>query len=223
MRFHTTGAALATAAILAGCAAPFSEAPLATNFPSTKQEKIQAAAHWDIIAKDVASRIASSLPDKRPLHVVRKPGASAFDRAFENLLISSLVANGQTVMKRLDGALNVEVDTQVVSFSANRPQYRHHGTATALATGLWALDAVEATGAGALTAAIVAGDAYSWFRSEFATGETPQTEIIVTTGVNDGNRYLARNTSIYYVADNDKTLYQNLAAQTQKIKVGGGE
>ncbi|NWG32755.1 MAG: hypothetical protein HXY29_14870 [Rhodocyclaceae bacterium] len=222
MRIQTTAAAWGMAAILAGCATPYSEAPLATNFPTMKQEKVQAAAHWDIIAKDVATRITARLPEKRPLHVVQKPGESAFDRAFSNMLISSLVANGQTVLRQPADALSIEVDTQVVGFSANRPQYKYVGAASALATGLWALDGVEATAAGAATALVFAGDAYAWFRSEFATGETPQTEIIITTSVNDGNRYLSRHTSVYYVADSDRALYRtNLPAS--KIQMKGGE
>lgn len=222
MRVNTLGAAFVAAALLAGCATPYSEAPLATNFPTTKQEKVQAAAHWDIIAKDVANRIAARLPEKKPLHVVQKTGGSAFDRAFSNMLISSLVANGQTVVKQPADALSIEVDTQVVRFSANRPQYKHTGAASALATGLWALNEVEATAAGALTALVFAGDAYTWFRSEFASGETPQTEIIVTTSVSDGNRYLARSTSVYYAADTDKALYQ-ASLPASRIQVRGGE
>lgn len=225
MKVHTTGAAMAIAAMLAGCATPYSEAPLATNFPTTKQEKMQAAAHWNVIAKDVAAQITSKLAEKRPLHVAQPAGKSAFERAFSNQLISSLVANGQTVMKHSAGALSVEVDTQVVGFSANRPQYRHTGTATALTAGIWALHVGEATAGAVLASAVVAADAYSWFRSEFATGETPKTEIIVTTSVSDGNQYLSRNTSVYYVADFDKALYEAAGAglSARNIKVSGGE
>jgi len=222
MKVQATGAAMVIAAMLAGCATPHSEAPLATNFPTTKQEKMQAAAHWNVIAKDVASQISSKLVEKRPLHVVQPAGKSAFERAFANQLISSLVANGHSVMKQAAGTLSVEVDTQVVSFSPNRPQYRHAGTATALMTGVWALHVGEATAGAALYATVAAADAYAWFRSEFATGETPQTEIIVTTSVSDGNRYLSRSTSVYYVSDHDKSLYQAGLPGTS-IKIKGGE
>jgi hypothetical protein len=49
-------AALLFLPLFAGCATPYSEAPLATNFPTSKQQKLQAAAHWNVIAGDVASR-----------------------------------------------------------------------------------------------------------------------------------------------------------------------
>ena len=225
MKVQTTGVAVVIAAMLAGCATPYSEVPLATNFPTTKQEKVQAAAHWNIIAKDVANQISSKLAERRPLHVTQPAGKSAFERAFSNQLVSSLVTNGHAVLKQPAGALSVEVDTQVVGFSPNRPQYRHAGTATALMTGVWALHVGEATAGAALYATVAAADAYSWFRSEFATGETPKTEIIITTSVSDGNQYLSRNTSVYYVADSDKALYEASGAglAARNIKVSGGE
>ncbi len=58
---------------------------------------------------------------------------------------------------------------------------------------------------------LVAIDAHKWFQSEFASGETPQHEIIITTTVSDANRYIARDTSVYYVADADRNLYLSQA------------
>lgn len=221
MKVRTVGAALALTAMVAGCATPYSEAPLATNFPTTKQQKVQAAAHWNTIAGDVASQISAKLAERRPLYVAQPASKSAFDRAFANQMISALVAGGHTVLKNPAGALTVEIDTQVVSFSPDRPQYRHTGTATALTTGVWALHVGEATAGAALFATIAAADAYAWFRSEFASGETPKTEIIVTTSVNDNNQYLSRSTSVYYVTDTDRLLYESLPTRT--IKVTGGD
>lgn len=223
MKVHTVGAALALTAIVAGCATPYSEAPLATNFPTTKQPKVQAASHWNAIANDVASQIASKLAERRPLYVVQPTTKTAFDRAFANQLVSALMAGGQTVLKTPTGALVVEIDTQVVGFSPDRPQYRHAGTASAITTGVWALHVGEATAGAALASAVIAADAYTWFRSEFASGATPQTEIIVTTSVSDNNQYLSRSTSIYYVADSDKSLYDAAGLQARNIKVTGGE
>lgn len=222
MKARTSVAALGVAMVAAGCVSPYSEAPLATNFPTSKQEKLQAAAHWNVIAKDVASQIVAGQSVQRPLYVA--PGdKSAFDHAFANQLISALVANGQIVLKQPVGALSVETDTQVVSFAPNRPQYRYiHGTANALMAGVWALHVNEATAGAALFAAGGTADAYAWFHSEFATGETPQTEIIVTASVSDGNQYLSRSTSIYYVADSDKALYTG-PAPVYRIKATGGE
>lgn len=206
---------LATALIclplFAGCATPFSEAPLATNFPTSKQPKLQAAAHWNAIAGDVARQISADLKERRPLFVNQSSAKTAFDRAFANQLTSALLAEGHTVLKAPAGALSVDVDTQAVRFSANRPQYDHVGLPTALMAGVWALRNVKINttasvlGAGVVVAAGV--DAYTWFKSEFATGETPQTEIIITTSTSNANQYLAHSTNIYYVADADSRMY----------------
>lgn len=177
---------------------------------------------------DVAKQLSARLKDKRPLFVNQSSAKTAFDRAFANDLVSALVAEGFTVLKNPAGALNVDVDTQAVRFSSNRPQYKHVGTATALMTGLWALRNVsldtvgEALGAGAAVAATA--DTASWFRSEFATGKTPQTEIILTTSVSDANQYMARSTNIYYVADSDSRLYVHeppTQVQTRNFGVAG--
>jgi hypothetical protein len=213
--------ALACVPLVMGCATPFSETPLVTNFPTTHQQKLQAAAHWNVIAGDVARQISASLKDKRPQFVNQESVRTDFDRAFSNQLISALVAGGFTVMKTPAGALRVDVDTQAVNFSANRPQYKYAGLPTALTAGVWALHLGEATAGAAFSAAVVSADAYAWFHSEFASGATPQTEIIITASVSDDSRYVARSTSIYYVADTDRGMYEYFPpARTQTKTIG---
>ncbi len=222
MRMTSIAAVAMLAVLLAGCATPYSEAPLATNFPTTKQRKLQAAAHWNVIAGDVAKQISAGLGEKRPLYVNQLSARTAFDRAFANQLISALVADGFAVRKDPVGALSVEVDTQSVRFTADRPMYRYAGAPTALMTGVWALHSAEATAGAVLYAGVAAADAYSWFRSEFATGDTPQTEIIVTVSVSDASQYLARVTNVYYVADADSRIYEPpTLPQTKNIEVVG--
>lgn len=225
MRKRNISATLVLAAMLTGCATPYSETPLATNFPTGKQQKLQAAAHWNLIANDVAKQLAASLKGKPvlpPVYVNQTGNKTEFDKVFSSQLISALVAEGFVVHKRPTGAVYVDIDTQPVQFSANRPQYKHAGTATVLTAGVWAL--YQATPAGIATAAVVGADAYMWFRSEFATGATPQTEIVITASVSDSNQYLARTTSVYYVADSDATLYwpATPAAPARTLNVIGG-
>lgn len=208
MKTCQVGVAVAMSALVAACATPYSEAPVVTNFLTTKQQKLQAASHWNVIAGDVAKQISAGLKEKRPLYVNQSSAKTTFDRAFSNQLISALVADGFTVQKTPAGALGVDVDTQAVHFSANRPQYKYAGVPTALMTGVWALHSAEATAGAVLYASVAAADAYSWFRSEFATGDTPQTEIIITISVSDASHYLARSTNVYYVADGDSRMYE---------------
>lgn len=221
--------AAALAVLLAtACATPYAPAPLATNFETSKQPKLQAAAHWNTIAQDVAAKLSARLPQSAPLFINQQANASPFERAFTNQLITALIDAGHSVMRTPEGALRVGVETQAVPFAADRPQYRHAGKATALGAGLWALyDIVEYASNGPAKAALLAvgaADAYAWFDSEFAGGGTPSMEIIVNTSVTEANRYLARNTSVYYVADADQQLYTGpTQVRARNFQVEGGE
>ncbi|QBE65757.1 hypothetical protein [Pseudoduganella lutea] len=208
----------ALAAALAGCAVPYSPAPLATNFPTARQEKLQAASHWNAIADHLEQRVVAEMKKhpQRPFHVVEDKEASPFKRAVTNQLITSLVKDGFVVSRTPAGAWKVELDIQAVTFTPNRPQYRYTGALTALTNGAWVLSDINPTvGAVALAGA---GDASHWFHSQFANGPTPKTELIVTLSVGDQFRYHARSTSAYYVADTDRALY-GIKEDTQLTKV----
>ncbi|WP_018413062.1 hypothetical protein [Methyloversatilis thermotolerans] len=193
--------------LLAGCAAPYSETPLATNFPTSRQPKLQAADHWATIARDVARQLAAGLNDSRPVHIDEASSRSEFERAFARQLASALMEQGHAVSRSPHDALILAFDTQVVRFSPDRLQSRDHGGLTLLASGLWALAAVDATAAGAATAGVAGYDGYRAASSEFARGDTPATEILITVHVSDGARYLAHRSLVYYAADGDRALY----------------
>lgn len=193
---------------LAGCAVPYSPAPLATNFPTSTQAKLQAAAHWTAISAHIEQELRPALQKSPNLPLfVSAQQATPFNQSVAGQLVTSLVNDGYVVSKTPNAALKVEIDTQVVEFSAHRPQYKFSGERSALVGGAWVLTGVQHTGPWLASIAIVGEDAYSWFRSEFAAGPTPQTEIIVTISVSDERRYYARYTSVYYVSDNERLLY----------------
>ncbi len=48
-----TAMALAAGLLLAGCASRYTPAPLAANFPITKQAKLLAANHWGFISTSI--------------------------------------------------------------------------------------------------------------------------------------------------------------------------
>lgn len=223
-----SGLGLLGALLMTGCAIPYSPVPVPRNFENSTQAKAQAAAHWVAITNHIERGLLPTLqssPNRR-LYVV--PGkASAFDQALTGQLITALVNDGQLVSKTPDGALTVDIDTQVVEFSPNRPQYQFSGERTALAAGAWVITSIQPhTAAWLATVAIAGEDGYSWFHSAFASGETPKTEIIVTVSVSDGPRYVARSTSVYYVTDSDRSLYgavpESAPPTTKLFTVRGG-
>ena len=197
------------AMLVAGCAIPYSPVPLATNAATSKQAKLQAAAHWKAISSHIEKELTPALKKSPniPLYIDALQPTS-FNQAMAGQLITSLVSDGYVVSKTPNAALKVEIDTQVVEFTANRPQYKFAGERSALVGGAWVLTEIDHSVPWLASVAIVGEDAYSWFRSEFSSGATPKTEIIVTISVSDERRYYARYTSVYYVTDNDRQLYE---------------
>jgi len=224
-------ALLIAAAALGGCKTPYSPAPLATNFPTTKQEKLQAAAHWTAIASHMEQQLAAELKKsspRPPLYVASPANPTPFQLAINNQLISSLVSDGYVVSRTPAGALQISLDVQAITFAPNRKQAPTVGMAIAIATGVWVLaerigDPVGKLGRFAGAAGLGAGiDAYQWYGSEYASGPTPRTEIIITASVTDEHRYVARTSNTYYVADADRTLYGEAPSQlSQSFQVKG--
>lgn len=209
--------ALAAGLSLAGCAIPYSPVPVATNFESTQQAKLQAAAHWGVIARHMATELNPTLKTAPSRSLYVEPlQSSIFTQGVRTHLVTALVNDGFVVVKQpVPGALKIELDTQVVAFSAKRPQYRYVGLPTALGTGAWVLTSIQHSPEWLITAGAYGYDAYRWFTAQFAPGDTPKTEMIVTLSVADESRYYARTTSVYYTNDDDIALY-DAARQSSK-------
>jgi hypothetical protein len=214
-------------------ACPPSTAP---RIPSSEQNKLQAAAHWARIADRAADEVVASLglgascataPAPCPLVYVRPPPQPTdFARGFHSALITALLR--QKVAVSLGpgdtGAISLDIDIQTIRFSANRPDGRFLPFSALYAGGWGAYGLAKnaAPAAAGLAGLAVAGgiDIYRWNVSDWASGPTPQTELIVTVSASDGQRYLGRVSNVYYVADRDASLYLG-PPQLYDIAVGG--
>jgi hypothetical protein len=207
-----TKLAISITLLLAGCAAPYSPTPLVANAPLAKEDKLQAVAHWKAISAHIEKQLEPAIRKTPNIPLYVEPAQyTAFNQTMASQLITSLVNDGYVVGKTPVGALKVEIDTQVVAFSAERPQYVFAGQRSDLMGGAWVITNVNEVGAPAAAPADTPfshHDAYSWFRSEFDSGVTPKTEIVLTISVSDERRYYARSTSVYYVTDSDRYLYE---------------
>ena len=286
------GLALCASLFLTACTTPYSEAPVATNFPSSKQHKLQAGAHWNVIANDAASTLVSSIrlgkgciaayPDCNRL-VLRPPKEpTAFAQGFHTLLATALVNQGVQLAPDAASAMmlpasvtttvttpasprvvsrknkpgkasktsktkrsviqrpasvqmvtltppaplrqELEVDIQVVKFSPGRLDGRYFVSGTALSTGVWGLRGLwtqtSPQGAGVGVALGMTFDAYRWFSSEFARGPLPQLEMIVTVSALSNGIYIGRVSNLYYLSDNDLSLY--VPATPTPVYINGG-
>ena len=209
---------------MTACVPMYSETPIAKNFATSHQEKLQAASHWAIITQDLSRRLQEGLANK-----VRKTQAvyvstkepSEFNQAVVAELISSLVAKNYSVVKTPKNAIKIDVSTQVLSFSAKRIQAHRIGIPTFITAGLWALSESNqsVTPSGLASTFFIGSDVETYVDNDHAKGPTPKTEIIINLSAFNGDRYLATSTSTYYVSDTDKWLYQ--AAATKSFSVIG--
>jgi hypothetical protein len=216
---------LCAGALVAACATPYSEVPLATNFETSKQLKLQAGSHWNAIARDTAQHLlaqtgagkgcVSPMPLCDRVYVKEPKDNSAFARAFRTQFITTLVNGGANVAKTPAGAKEIDIDIRIDG---------HFTSATAIYAGLWGLHGIwihtSPGAAGAL--ALGAFDANRWMHSELASGPVPQHEVIVTVSASNADQYLGRVTNVYYVADTDRRLYPQ-SVQPSTIPVRGGE
>lgn len=245
---HVVLIGIASAALLAGCASRYADAPTPTRWEASRQHKLTAAEHWHRIAGHFATQLGSDLQAKgagSPLYVpVNENGEFPFVEGFREMLTTALVQQGQDVRTRPgDGVQTVDVRYSVYRFDPDREPARYYGHATALAAGLVAIAGVV-SGGGSFSslssastpsivgktvglAAVFDGLDLAWnegWRGQNASGPTPQSEIVLTASVTLDDRIVTRYTSLYYVADEDAALYwrKHKGAGTQ-LRVKGDE
>lgn len=210
----------AGAVLLVGCAS--SPIPVSANFPLTVEPKVRSAGHWNLVSNDVVKQTLDSLGKlgvSGNLYVAAPANASAFDRAFQNFLITDLVKAGRVVQQFPDRALEVSYQTQVVRHNSPRPHFVP-GRFTMITAGLYAayglgLAPVGDKLVGGLHAAVGAD-----YIASVDSGGPTHTELILTTTIAQGGRYLVRKTDIYYVEEADTSLLQ-YRAPAPVLKVVG--
>lgn len=183
---------LAIATLAGGCA-PL-DVPYPENHPATGQKKSQAIHHWDVLANDVAERIHQKIGDwpegKHPIYIPPAADPSGFNEGFRKLLITHLVNRGITVSTH-------PVPTEL-AFDVQLVQYRTGGPLTQLSPSVSVFRDWTMYPEAALAMAPTGG-----YFSEFG-----RAEILVTTSLESGQRYLARTADVYYVDTADVSLYR---------------
>jgi hypothetical protein len=185
-----------------GCAKPWVE-----PHPATTQHKLSAAQQWGWIAEDVTEQTrlallkADYLDTSTPVYVPESTNAH-FDRGFRNYLITSLVKGGFNVATHKEDAIEIQYESQVIRHGASfdpRAMGYQPGVATAGVAGLWVLRNASPT---SFVAAIVAGS------DGYLAVKPTNVELLLTTSIVQGNRYLMRNTDAYYIENADAYLFE---------------
>jgi hypothetical protein len=98
-----------------------SEVPHPSLYLQTSQQKMQAIHHWDVLAKNMVNmidaKLSKSFPEYQDSVYVAPAGITPFDKAFQQLLMTSLVEKGLVVSNNYNNPLVLSFDTQVVSHS----------------------------------------------------------------------------------------------------------
>ncbi len=194
--------------------------PIATSYPTTTQQKMQSAHHWEVLAEDVAKRLKKTIDITFPNALVKpslvimnpKQQKTPFVKAFFNLLTTKLVQQGLVVFKEksdYEDNLILDYKINVIHHKDRRLTYFPPGMLTTLFGGVWmvnqAVDHWKYSGLAALPFTLV-GDISSAVKYALP-GET-NTEMIITTSVTKNQQHIFGDSRVYYINDGDYDHYE---------------
>jgi hypothetical protein len=197
------------------------------GYPYSQQQKMQASGHWEVLAKDLANRINNELIKSdninKAIFVEETCGdegqvcdplqTSAFNEAFRDLLITSLVGFGiPTKNKPDEESIKILYKVQVVHHNTKRFRSLQPGLLTALSSAI-----VVLRNAPTNLVILATGVAIDVANSNLVISE--QNEIIITTSMITDSKYLFRASDIYYINDKDFWHYQERPPQVTTIRL----
>jgi hypothetical protein len=181
--------------LLAGC----TSVPKPSPYPYSSQQQMQAAHHWQVLASEVAERVATRLQGGSPAsagYVYVPSDTSPFGTAFPNLLVTELRKRHISASSEKDYAnspLRLKWDVQRVLHRANRSH-------PSLPLG-WLTGGV----------AVLVASPFVDVSPGLGTGPLSHSEIIITTQLIDRNSgvelELLRDNDLYYINDQDWRHY----------------
>lgn len=203
---------------LSGCT--HTDIPRAQHYPVSDQFKARAVHHWNLLADDVAERIAVSAQGESNAatgaYHLQTSSATPFQKAFSSLLLTRLVNKGVPMATLpLDGEqphARIRFDVQVVEHSSaalNMPQFPLTILATGLSVlrGFYLYPPTELGGAAMGVAGAMLVDQGNRMQNGHAAGGPTRTELLVSTTVVQGQRIVARTSDVYYIDSEDVKLF----------------
>jgi hypothetical protein len=201
--------------------------PEPVGYEYTTQEKMQAAHHWNVLAKDLSNRINNELIRSdflnTPIFVKETCGndslpcpkgtTSEFNEGFRDLLITELVHFGiPTSAVQNKEAITVDYKVQLVRHNTNRLRTVQPGFITALTTAIMVFRNATPEALG-----LVAAGGVDYVNSSYA--RKTDIEAIITTSMVFKNKYFFRSSDIYYINNADYHHYQNDKGTAKEIRL----
>lgn len=207
-----------------------SHAPQVVGQQFSHQKKIEAAHHWEILAKDFSKQLALYLENNpinkigtgysvegasvsdHPYIYIQTNDRSVFGRAFRQSLVNELTGLGYPIAYSPDEALTLRWSVQKIHYDATRRMNTVPGTYTALAAlgyGVYKLyGETSAFGATIATGAIL--DLMDQGGEYIFEKKAPNSEINLAISISKSGILLARQSSVYYVNSEDADQYVNI-------------
>jgi len=188
-----------------------SQVPMASTYELTFQQKMQAAEHWRVLARDIVTQVAErARPYGYDIAIEREGAGTVFATAFDDMLVTEFVQSGFVVRETAQpGDLLLRYKTQLVTHAPGRDVRPPLGTFVALGGGVIALHAaLENTLSAGNINVMTAATAGLLEAGSGSIAQVTDTEFIVTTSLLSDGLYVARYTDIYYLPDADANLYQ---------------
>lgn len=192
--------------LLSGC---YAQVPRTDTFDFSTQKKLQAAKHWEIMARDISDQISYylkyedlNLANQFGVYIEPLPGE--FGEAFTRMVRERLVETGVRVVHRKEDCAVVIFELSLIKHDKKRFHRPPRGTFTAIAAGVFVLREITwNTLAGLAVPIAAAGDVIIG-----KLAALPRHEILVTTAlVGTNNRYLYYRNDLYYIRDAEWKLY----------------
>lgn len=209
-----------TLTLLSACV---TDRPQAENFPESKQKKIIAAEHWNLVSQDAVAQTKAVLAEKgfaddTPLYILPNT-KTVFNYAFRKYLIANFIKAGAVVSTKKEGALEIEFDTQVIKHAEtlNPEEFGYKpGVATVGVASLWILrDVFEHLNFVNGLATIGMASAYDAYNAK-NPGET-NVELLLTTSIIHQERYVMLNADAYYIEQAESKLFESCKGRNRRL------
>ncbi len=225
---RSLAASLLVFVLFCGCT---SRIPEPVSYPYSQQEKMQASAHWEVLAADLANRINQQLiitdNINKAVFVKETCGdeaipcqpneTSSFNEAFRDLLITNLFGYGVPTHSRMDEkAITIDYKVQIVYHHSDRIRSVQPGVLTGLSAAVMVL--YNAPSELIILASGMAADI-----ANTSLVQNGHYEVIITTSMVLKDQYLFRASDIYYINDEDFFHYQENMVQTKTIMLSANK
>ena len=182
--------------------------PVAQNRPLEYQDKLQAVAHWDVLAANEAEEISIVVGENSSISFEDILQDTDFNKAYRKMLTGHLLDQGVKVLNS-DGDYRLKYQTQVVDHAER--------DGLGLPAGIWtygttsALLVLNAASdmAGSAIMALPLAFVDDWYLANSKEGETPDTEVLITTELYQSNEVVESSTRIYYFNQGDRFMYES--------------